>query len=363
MRSLRCLHRWTPLAPLLHLTPAHTVASCSWESGIYSPCWRSWSKNTCSLAGARPCTQVWAVWTHRVIPPPPGLRLCLLNGSRSTHEAASHTSVSNRLEAASDYACEGSRVSYFVSGGPSAPPHHVNTSYTLRFERAPANAPFPAPLPWPAHGRSYLFTAAHTSSSPQTSSSALSAHPGASGSASLLDCPHLPKLVGAMLSVWSVNEFQDICWLLFAPLHPPTCHVLSHIPASLGAALTAQKSLSSSTQVPRPHSNTHVSPHAPLPRNMWTLIGTHLGDSESSLDLPSSPADSTALDLPFLSQSVSFLISGAHELCIYSSLLHTLPSTHAVCVHPCTHARTHTHPSVRMIIVLSAALHTQSFRS
>lgn len=98
--------------------------------------------------------------------------------------------------------------------------YHVNTSYTLSFERAPANAPFTAPLPWPAHGRSYLFTAAHTSSSPQTSSSALSAHPGASGSASLLDCPHLSKLVGAMLNVWSVNEFQDICWLLFAPPPP-----------------------------------------------------------------------------------------------------------------------------------------------
>lgn len=47
--------------PLLYLASAHIVASCSWESSIHSPFWLGWSKNTCSLAGAGPHTQVRAV--------------------------------------------------------------------------------------------------------------------------------------------------------------------------------------------------------------------------------------------------------------------------------------------------------------
>lgn len=66
---------------LLCLVPTHIIASCSWESSIHAPFWLGWYKNTCSLWGAGLYTQVLAVWAHRVIPPPPWLGLCLLNGS------------------------------------------------------------------------------------------------------------------------------------------------------------------------------------------------------------------------------------------------------------------------------------------
>lgn len=80
------------------------------------------------------------------------------------------------------------------------------------------------------------------------------------------------------------------------------------------------------------------------------------------------------LDLPSLSQSTSFLMSGTHEphlLFLPASHPPPTPRTHTVCT-PRAHTCTHSYPpllslyvptSVRISIILSVALHTQSFRS
>lgn len=56
--------------PLWSVLPLPTLQHLALRKATFSPFWLGWSKNTCSPAGAEPHTQVQAVWSHRVIPPP-----------------------------------------------------------------------------------------------------------------------------------------------------------------------------------------------------------------------------------------------------------------------------------------------------
>lgn len=76
--------------------------------------------------------------------------------------------------------------------------------------------PLPAPIPH-SHTPMVVSTSSLVSAlsaPPGMSSSALSACPETSSPASFFDFPYLTKLLGAILNVWSGDEFQEVCQLL-----------------------------------------------------------------------------------------------------------------------------------------------------
>lgn len=222
--------------------PALFIASCSWESSIHALFRLSWSKN-------------FHMFTHRCWDLHTGMgHLDIQGDSPTSHQATMPVSVSGGFKTMLGYLCEGFHVRY-ASGWPLCLSIPCYNSYASRSQRAPEMSP-------PSHSSSLLsrishshgcfqlFAVVHVLPSPGAFSSGLGAHPEASSPTSFLDSPHFAKLLGAVLNVQLVDEFQGVCELF-------SC-VVSHIRALWGLFSLLKVPLLLHSRPPALPEHTHV---------------------------------------------------------------------------------------------------------